>query len=192
MELPEILREPSADGDPSPALALAGRAEAAGDLRLAATALDRAYGCAPTDPAIGERRRQVLDRLAVEEHGLVFRYVPAGLFIRGSDDGDPDEQPAAPVVVEEDFWISETTISWAAFCRLMGWPAPLECLGGSERERFFIDLWGGELAAFTLQRARELRMRYCTTLRRDGLMEHGLDVAEAAERYGDKPMVAVS
>ena len=52
-----------------------------GDLELAATAYDRAYGLQPDDEAIWVARANVLDELGIEEHGIVFRYIPAGTFL---------------------------------------------------------------------------------------------------------------
>ncbi len=94
-----------------------------GDLHNAATALDRAYGLRPADGAIGHARRQLLDHLAITEYGLAFRYIPTGTFLMGSDAGEPDEAPVHPVRLDA-YWISETPVSWAAFCSLMGWSAP--------------------------------------------------------------------
>ena len=43
-----------------------------------------AYGLAPDDPEIVAARRKLLDDLAVEEHGLVWRYVPGGTRMLGA------------------------------------------------------------------------------------------------------------
>ncbi len=67
-----------------------------GDLPLAASALDRAFGLLPGDADVARQRRAVLDELSLEAHGLVFRYVPAGTFLMGSRSGDPDERPVHP------------------------------------------------------------------------------------------------
>lgn len=214
MTLPRILRHSYPGGDPHEPLAIAQQAEAAGQLRLAATALDRAYGCAPTDERIAAYRRRILDSLAVEEHGLVFRYVPAGVFIRGSQDGDPDERPAHAVFIERDFWLSETTVSWATFNRLLDWPPPPVAPSTSGNGRFLLDLWGEE-AGFTLEMAREVRLQYCEDHTRAVRDWHAHDPtlmlesfggrvpaaqlfgmpdrpADLPWRYEDKPMVAVS
>jgi formylglycine-generating enzyme len=82
-----------------------------GDLHLAATAYDLAYGLAPEDDAIRQARRTVLDKLSVVERGVSFRYIPAGRFLMGSDTRDPDEQPVHPVQLDA-FWLSETPLSW--------------------------------------------------------------------------------
>jgi len=41
---------------------------------------------------------------------IVFRRIPAGTFVMGSDTGAPDERPACAVKIEKPFWISETEI----------------------------------------------------------------------------------
>jgi sulfatase modifying factor 1 len=99
--------------------------EGEGDQHNAATALDRAYGLSPTVAAIGHARRQLLDRLAVTENGIAFRYIPAGTFLMGSDAGEPDETPGHPVRLDA-YWVSDTPVSWTAFCSLMGWSSPPE------------------------------------------------------------------
>src|ERR1035438_3604225 len=99
--------------------------EGEGDQHNAATALDRAYGLSPTDAAIGDARRQLFDRLAVTENGIAFRYIPAGTFLMGSGAGEPDETPGHPVRLGA-YWVSDTPVSWTAFCSLMGWSSPPE------------------------------------------------------------------
>src|SRR5262245_58243337 len=37
--------------------------------------------------------------------------------------GEPDEQPLHPVWLSP-FWLTETPLSWADFCRIQGWPPP--------------------------------------------------------------------
>ncbi len=94
---------------------------ARGDLQGAAALLDAA---AREDRArVIEPLRHVLDALAVTEHGIVFRYVPAGRFIMGSLDGDPDEAPPHEVALS-GFWMSEVPLSWSACARVLGWPEP--------------------------------------------------------------------
>ncbi len=110
---------------------LAKELELAGDLDHAATALDRAYGLDPSHAEIVNARRQLLDRLAIRERGIVFRYVPAGTFEMGSEVGDPDESPLHPVRLDS-YWVSDTPLSWAAFCSLMGWSPPPEGLPPEE------------------------------------------------------------
>ncbi|AUX24584.1 uncharacterized protein SOCEGT47_051230 [Sorangium cellulosum] len=104
-------------------LSLAARLEGEGRLALAATACDAAFGLAPGDPALAAARGRLLDRLRIEEHGLVFRYVPAGPFLMGADDGDVDEWPVHAVELGA-FWITDVPITWAAYHAIMGWPPP--------------------------------------------------------------------
>jgi formylglycine-generating enzyme required for sulfatase activity len=218
IELPDAVRASYPDDDPRPALAVADEAEAAGDLPLAASALDRAHGVAPLDTAIAERRRRLLDALAVEEHGLRFRYIPTGTFLMGSEDGDPDERPVRPTRVEY-FWMSDTTISWGAFCRLLSWPAPGTRTEPTPLQRFHLDLLGNA-STWTLGMALPVRLQYCEDATTEATDWHrhdptvlaarferfdggpdrtGLDVYGAPPRpmdtpwrYESKPMVAVS
>jgi sulfatase modifying factor 1 len=102
---------------------LANQLAGAGDLHGAATSLDRAFGLHPANPVVRQKRQELQDRLAVKEHGLVFRYIPAGAFLMGSTEGDRDEQPVHAVNLDH-FWLTETPVSWADFCRLMDWEPP--------------------------------------------------------------------
>lgn len=104
---------------------LADQALEAGDKPLLAAALDRAFGLAPHDDQVAKQRADVLDELSLTEHGLRFRYIPAGTFLMGSSDGDADERPVHLEHVD-GFWLSDTPVSWADYCRLMGWSAPPE------------------------------------------------------------------
>ncbi|MCB9752371.1 MAG: SUMF1/EgtB/PvdO family nonheme iron enzyme [Myxococcales bacterium] len=102
-------------------LARAARQRADGDLEGAAATLDRA---ARLDRARAlAPLQELLDALAVVEHGVAFRYVPAGSFTMGSDDGEPDEAPPHEVTLP-GFWLSETPITWAEVTRALGWPPP--------------------------------------------------------------------
>jgi sulfatase modifying factor 1 len=103
--------------------ALASRLEAAGDVHTAATALDRAFAADPFNFAVCTARNRLLDRLSLNEHGILFRYIPAGTFLMGSDKGDADEQPIHPGRLGH-YWLSETPISWHCYCRLMDWELP--------------------------------------------------------------------
>lgn len=110
------------DESPDESLVLADYFMEQGDLRHAASALDRAYGLNPDDKSVADRRNELLDQFEVIEHGLRFRYVPAGTFLMGSEAGDHDEKPVHPVRLGE-FWVSETTVTSAAFsdiCRTKG------------------------------------------------------------------------
>jgi formylglycine-generating enzyme required for sulfatase activity len=91
-----------------------------GDLRAAAGAYDRAYA---RGSEVAAERREVLDQLAVVEHGLRFRYIPAGTFLMGSERGEPDERPVHPVTLGE-FWLAEIPMTWSAYCELMDWQPP--------------------------------------------------------------------
>lgn len=104
-------------------VSLARALESSGDLRAAASAYDRAYGLDPFDAAVATQRRDLLERLAVEERGIRFRYIPAGTFFMGSEHGDPDERPVHRVELG-GFWLAETATSWAMFCDLSGWQPP--------------------------------------------------------------------
>src|SRR5262249_4847099 len=66
------------------------------DRAAAAVALDRAFGLAPDNSDIARQRAVILDELALREHDLAWRYVPAGTFLMGSATGDPDERPVHP------------------------------------------------------------------------------------------------
>ncbi len=131
--------------------------EATGDLRLAASAYDLAYGAAPDERRVIECRHRVLQRLAVVEHGLRFCYVPAGPFTMGNDEGDDDERPAHRVVLD-GFWITDIPITWASYCRLLGWSdAPDATPPEEELKTLSRD------AQFSLYEGHKIRMQYCET-----------------------------
>jgi formylglycine-generating enzyme required for sulfatase activity len=152
------------EGDPWLLLQIATELEAEGNLEGAAAVLDRAYGLEPEAERVRQARAALLDRLAVREYGLVFRYVPGGPFLMGSNDGEDDEKPLHPVWLAP-YWLTETPLSWTDFCRLMGWEPPPEGypLG---RERRHLHGLGEE---------NQLRRHYC----------------QDAGGYDTKPMVAV-
>lgn len=106
---------------------LAARLADAGRLDLAAIACDAAFEVAPSDADVAASRARVLNRLEIREHGLVFRYIPAGPFKMGSEDGDDDERPVHPVELDA-YWISDMPVSWGAFTAALGWSAPLEAM----------------------------------------------------------------
>jgi formylglycine-generating enzyme len=132
--------------------------EARGNSRLAASFYDRAFSLDPSDEEIVDARRSLLDRLAVVEHGIVFRYIPAGIFHMGSTAGDPDEAPVHFVFLN-DYWLSETPVSWAAYCDVMGWAPPPVGIprkpAEANREEFHSGL-------FLLFESNKIRLRYCT------------------------------
>src|SRR5262249_14735530 len=54
-------------------------------------------------------------------------YVPGGVFLMGSRDGDSDELPWHPVWLSP-YWMAETPVSWPGYARLLDWqPAPMCC-----------------------------------------------------------------
>ncbi len=181
--------------DPLRFVAIADHFLTADDLPAAAAALDRAYGLAPDDPAVARQRAAILDQLAVREHGLVWRYVPAGTFLMGSEHGDPDERPVHPRRLAA-FWITDAPITWSAYCALLGWSEPP---AGEPPEELALDrdeLWD-------IFEGRKIRLQYAETQTLGALMSwHAHDddeLFEAPRRdpdaplgYGHKPMVAVS
>ncbi|WP_007516385.1 MULTISPECIES: formylglycine-generating enzyme family protein [Pseudofrankia] len=146
-----LLEDHGTAGDARTLFQIANRLAAAGDDRLAATAFDRAFAVDPDDEEIALARAVHLDGLAVEDHGLRFCYVPAGTFLMGSMDGEPDERPVRPVRLG-DYWLSETAVSWATFCDVLGWePAPVST-PPQELER---------KDAFMLHQGNKIRRQYC-------------------------------
>jgi formylglycine-generating enzyme len=157
-----------------------------GELRLAATAYDRACRAAPGDSEIASARGALLDRLAVTEHGMTFRYVPAGTFLMGSDHGDPDERPAHVVRLDE-FWIAATPVSWASFCHLMGWLPPPEGRpkpGTEDTDKFDIFM------------TNRIRLQYCEDLTTGALDWHahypskwtrGGEEVDSRDLFGEPP-----
>jgi formylglycine-generating enzyme required for sulfatase activity len=211
--LPEHLKwigvEFEPDGDPWHLLAIARDLEAEGNLPAAATVHDRAYGINPALEEIREGRARVLDQLAVVEHGIRFRYIPGGVFLMGSDVGEPDERPRHPVWLSP-YWLSETPISWATYCRLMEWDAPPPGVPGNwSFENRDLPVWMGWLWGET-----KIRIQYCEDLTTGATDWHGhmpppvLTTGQgeahplfgtaprsnpsADLRYESKPMVAVS
>jgi formylglycine-generating enzyme required for sulfatase activity len=199
------------DGDPRQLFHIARQLEDEGNLPGAATVYDRAYGLDPTAADVREGRQRVLDRLAVFEHGLRFCYVPGGVFLMGSDAGEPDERPRRPVWLSP-YWLSETPVSWADFCRLMDWEPPP---AGLPRVREDHPPGGFDWFTASVRGENKIRLQYCedrTTRARDwhshdpgqlwgqpgqtqtaqelfGSPER--DDPEAPWRYDTKPMVAV-
>jgi formylglycine-generating enzyme required for sulfatase activity len=106
------------EGDVWLLLDIARRLERNGNLEGAATVYDRAYGIEPANAEVRTERARVLDALAVTEHGIVFRYVPAGVFLMGDPHGDVDERPWHPVWLR-DYWLSETPLSLEVFSSLL-------------------------------------------------------------------------
>jgi formylglycine-generating enzyme required for sulfatase activity len=196
------------EGDARLLFAIAGKLESDGNLEAAATVYDRAFGLDPSAGDVRTARQRVLERLTAVEHGLVFRYVPEGVFVMGRVDGEPDEQPWRPVWLAP-YWMSETPITWTTYCQLLGWSAPPEGmppdLEAPERHN----------ALFTMHNGNKLRLQYCedrTTRARNWhshapgqLWQSGgrsqtsqelfgapeRDEPDAPWRYDTKPMIAV-
>lgn len=154
-------------GDPAELRRLADHLAARGDVHAAATAYDRAYGLAPDDRGLAAARARLLDSLAVVEHGMRFRYVPAGVHAMGSTTGDPDEQPVHLVRLDP-FWLSDVPVSWAAYCALLGWSPPPD---GMPDFSSLPPVEGRDRRPFMLYEANKVRLRYSED---------------------DRPMVAVS
>ncbi|GAA1036488.1 formylglycine-generating enzyme family protein [Virgisporangium ochraceum] len=135
----------------------------------------------------------------VEEHGIRFRYVPAGPFLMGSEHGDPDERPVHEVTLDA-YWLSETPVSWSTYCDLMGWHTPPR---GVPRHDF---------DGFLLWEQNKIRRRYCLDEKQADtdlfgtasleqvveweaeLARHGVVLPADARRplrYDTKPMVSV-
>ncbi len=150
----DILAAYGPEGDPDEARVVADYFLERGDLPMAASALDRAFGLQPGDGFVAEQRRDLLDSLARVEHGIRFRYVPAGSFLMGSETGDPDERPTHGRQLD-GFWISETPISWSAYCDLMGWEPPPLAFPRQPVSR--------EEGSFYLHEENKIRHYYCDT-----------------------------
>jgi len=177
------------EGDPWLLLDIARILEQEGNLEGAATVYDRAHGLEPEAEEIRVGRQRVLDQLAMVEHGLVFRYVPAGTFLMGSNDGDPDEKPVHPVWLSP-YWLTDTPISWEAYCRLMDWEPPP---GSSPPEpKFNQNEFSMPLAH--LFGENKIRWYHCDD--RDPKASEAATEEENVplqpEGYGLRPMVAVS
>lgn len=188
--LEEIVSSHGPD-EPSRYVALADLFLSRDDKHAAAAALDRAFGLAPELPGLAAHRAGILDELALVEHGLTWRYIPAGTFLMGSMDGDPDERPVHPRRVGA-FWITDVPISWGHYCLLMDWDAPPKAWPRMELARE---------AGFDLHQRNKIRLQYCeehTRLARDWHAHAGMtgmgtvprDDEAAPIAYGTKPMVA--
>lgn len=131
-----------------------------GDHGLAATAWDRAWALAPADPGVSRHRAAALDRLAVTEQKVRFRYVPGGSYLMGSSDGDPDEYPAH-VVQLDPFWLADEPVSWTAYCALMGWEAPP---AGRPQEPAPARKDADSTERFFFSEGNKIRLQYCENL----------------------------
>lgn len=156
-----LLKAHGKTGDAKSLLELAIELEERGNFRLAATAMDRAFGLDPANTEIRDTRSAILDRLALTEHGLRFRYVPAGTFLMGCQDGEPDEQPVHPIQLGE-YWLTETPVSWAAFCDLMNWEPPPYGRPKGEGTHFQGSLSSDEAGGMSfLLEDNKIRLQYC-------------------------------
>ncbi|HWG47741.1 MAG TPA: SUMF1/EgtB/PvdO family nonheme iron enzyme [Gemmataceae bacterium] len=170
------------EGNPRLLFEIARSLENDGDLPSAAMVYDRAFGIAPHFADIRQRRGEVLNQLAVVEHGIHFRYVPGGPFLMGSNHGEADEGPWHPVWLSP-YWMAETPISWAAYCRLMDWTAPPDGVPQNpQREQ------GWENGQFHLGLQAKIRWHYCESGTGDPEEARG----DAPLDYDTKPMVAAS
>ena len=168
-------------------MTLAANLAAAGQPEKAATACDAAFGLAPDDPDVSSARALLLGKLRIEEHGLVFRYVPAGPFLMGAEDGDPDERPVH--VVELDaFWMTEVPITWSAYHALMGWPPPPD---GIPEHKPMRDPKTGRYddELFGLYNDHKIRRQYCES---ETIGDVPRKDTQRPWTYDQTPMVAVS
>ena len=161
LSLEEILESTGRNADPQPYVAAAEQFVSDGALAAAASAYDRTYGLKENDSQLAAARDRVLEQFTVVEHGITFRYVPAGSYLMGSASGDDDEAPVHAVRLD-DFWISDAPISWAKYCELMKWEPPpigqppqsLET-GQDQKETKFDE------SLFMLQQLCKMRLQYC-------------------------------
>lgn len=175
-----VLKETSADGDAADAMVAADYFLDHGNMKLAASAYDLAYGRNPNDPFVRRVRGNLLDELAIKEHGLHFRYVPAGTFLMGADDGDPDERPVHPVGLG-DFWVTDVPLTWSAFADLLGYtPTPQAWPIGAD---------GEPERSFMMNEKNKMRYQYCETETNQALDWHA-HLPEQIWRSGDREVKA--
>jgi sulfatase modifying factor 1 len=163
MDLKALYRSHGNQGDANSYWQLAQDLLAQGQPHAAASAYDRAYGLAPEHAQIAAERQALLDQLAVEEHGIRFRYIPAGSFLMGSNKGDPDEQPVHPVQLDA-FWIAETPLTWQQYTDILGEPAPGQAVQDFDFARFANKRYTRKYADITdLHRfpVKPIRLQYC-------------------------------
>ncbi|GHG99525.1 SUMF1/EgtB/PvdO family nonheme iron enzyme [Comamonas sp. JC664] len=186
------------------ALSRARLQRASGDLEGAAATLDAVAFQARDE--IVPLLQDLLNQLSVVEQGLQFRYIPAGTFIMGCNDGEPDERPEHAVTLP-GFWMSEVPVSWSDFTRLLGWPDAAELPAAALVE--------GLEAPLKYAFDSRIRLQYCedetvqarqdwhghdptARWKRDGQLRSAQEVFGAPTRtsttpyqYRTKPMVAV-
>lgn len=181
----EALREQAGDeGECAAALVLADQLLERGHRRGAASALDRAHALRPEDAQIAAQRSAVLDELAVDELGLRWRYVPAGSFLQGSEQGDSDERPVHRVRTG-DYWLSETTLSWAGYCELLDWTSPPRTGPRGDEKLSQEERWSFRLGD-------KVRHWYCGPARHADVPFRDPAVSRGEASWDDKPMVAVT
>ena len=150
-----ILEQFGPKTDPARLAAIARQLELDGNLEGAAAVYDYTFGLYPHAEEVRHGRMRILDQLAVTEHGIHFRYIPAGWFLMGSNHGEQDERPCHPVSLSA-FWMSETPISWATYCQCMDWEAPPVGFPKQPPEST-----GFDRAGFHLREANKIRLQYC-------------------------------
>jgi formylglycine-generating enzyme required for sulfatase activity len=190
-----ILEQFEPEGDPWLLFAIAQELEQAGQREDAASVYDRAFAIDPSLEPIREARARLLSDLAVVEHGIRFCYIPAGPFLMGSRQGEPDELPVHPVWLSA-YWLAETPISWAMYCRLLGWLPPPEGRPSNTDEL-------PHIPRFKLYNTSKIRLQYCEdhTTRAVDWHAHLPDQTssnppprsqpDAPWTYEQKPMIAV-
>lgn len=202
-----VLKDFDLNGDAGRALVAADYFLEHGQIRLAASAYDRAYGLNPEDDDIRRLRGDLLSELAIDEHGLHFRYVPAGTFLMGADDGDADERPVHPVTLG-DYWVADIPVTWSAYAHLLNFEPPPQAYPDWKSE--------DRMPMFHLSQKNKIRLQYCETETQqardwhghvpDQEWESGGRIVRAEEIFGRipredpsrpfeynvKPMVAVS
>jgi sulfatase modifying factor 1 len=98
--------------------------------------------------------------MSVVEHGIPFRYIPAGSFLMGNETGEPDERPMHAVELSH-YWLSETPISWSTYCDLMDWEPPPHSTPKHDGSHLQGE---GQItgdAGFSLHEENKIRMQYC-------------------------------
>ncbi len=157
--------------------------ERAGNLAGAATLYDRAFGLAPEDAEIRTAFAALLDKLRRTDHGLVWRYVPGGVFLMGHHFSEPDERPWHPVWLKP-YWVTDTCVSRADYFRLMGWDEETRRFGPTLPPEPAFDFL--RVNEHLLDRVNRVGDQYST-----GAEDHG-DNDDWSGRADLKPYVAVS
>jgi formylglycine-generating enzyme len=175
----ELLSSCGNTGDAKHFFSLAKELEASDNLRMAATAYDRAYGLNPENHEIATARKHILEQLSVVEHGIQFRYIPAGAFLMGSETGESDEQPVHAIELS-DFWLSEKPISWAIYCELMNWELPPEAAPTENEPQ------NHDMALFSLHQENKIRLQYCENETKHATDWHAHHPPQEWERAGKR------